>query len=189
MGKLDMKIHIPPFLNEIFGENQTAFEIVIILIFGTGLTTSLFIKFPEMTQSVVWWRSCLAFVLTLDVIAGCVVNFTHGTNTYYSAASYQKRVLFILIHIHLLAIAWLLEINLLTVVIAWGYSIACALMVNSLLGNSLQKFIAAVLLVGGVFFAVITETVPAYFLIIIVLFMLKIQYAFPVDHYGQFAHR
>ncbi len=184
-----MKIQIPPSLHDIFGKTQTLFEIVTILGFGTGLTVLLFLITPEMTQSIAFWRVALAFLLTMDVFSGCIANFTFGTNTYYVAASNKKRLVFILIHIHLLAIAWLLKLNLLTAVIAWGYSIACALVVNSLLGNNSQKLIAAVLLAGGIYFSVISETVPAYFLIIILLFLLKIQYAFPVDHYGQFTHR
>lgn len=184
-----MKNQIPTSLHDIFGKTQTIFEIVTILVFGAGLAILLFIINPEMTQSIAFWRIILAFLLIMDVFSGCIANFTFGTNTYYVAASNKKRLVFILIHIHLLAIAWLLEFNLLAAVFAWGYSIICALLVNSLLGNNLQKFIAATLLAGGVFAIVVAETLPAYFLIIILLFMIKIQYAFPVDHYGQFAYK
>jgi hypothetical protein len=183
-----MKTQIPPSLHDIFGKTQTIFEIVTILVFGTGLTVLLFLMNPKMTQSITWWRSALAFLLILDIFSGCVANFTYGTNTYYVAVSKKKRLVFILIHIHLLAIAWLLKLNLLTASIVWAYAIACALLVNTLLGKNIQKFIAAILLAGGTFTIVIAESVPAYFLIIILLFMLKIQYAFPVDHYGQFTH-
>ncbi len=182
-----MTIRIPPALHDVFGETQTTIELVTVLVFGTGLAAALFVLFPEMTQGLPWWRAGLAFLLVLDVFAGSVANFTRGTNRHYASASNSTRVMFIAIHVHLPVIAWLLGMNLWYAAAVWGYTIAGALVVNALKGSRLQSlhlFAAGVLLAGGLFAAVVGADVPRYFLGIALLFMVKVLFAFPVDHYN-----
>jgi hypothetical protein len=180
-----MAVLIPPYLRDIFGEKQTIFEIVAILALGIILTGVLFLTFPEMAQDRSWWRGLLAFLLIADIFCGSVANFSRGTNTYYSKANGRTRLIFIAIHLHLLAIAWLLGTNLVLAIAAWGYTIAGALVVNALLGNRLQLFVAALLLVIGMFAIVVGSGFPLYFLVISLVFLVKVLFAFPVDHYQQ----
>jgi len=179
-----MTIRIPPFLHDVLGESQTVGEVLAIAVFGVGLATLLFLGFPELTQDLPLWRSAIAYLLVVDIVAGCVANFTYSTSKHY-ADSNKKRLVFIAIHVHILIVAWLLGVDFLPAVIVWGYTISGALVVNALKGNQLQLFVAGVLLATGISVAVLWLEAPKYFLVISLLFMMKLMFSFAVDHYGR----
>ena len=179
-----MTIRMPSYLHEVFGESQTKSELLAILLFGVGSATLLFFMFPEMTFNLPLWQSVLAYLLVVDIFAGCVANFTRSTSNYYAARD-KERLVFIAIHVHILIVAWLLGIGLWSALIVWGYTIASAYVVNACKDSQFQKFVAGVLLALGILIIVLGMDVPKYFLVISLLFMLKVAYAFAVDHYGQ----
>lgn len=178
-----MTIRMPSYLHDVFGKSQSIGEILAIAIFGIGFSTLLFIVFPEMTHNLPLWRSAIAYLLIADIFSGCIANFTRSTNNYYAARD-KQRLVFIAIHVHILIVAWLLEIGLWNSVIIWGYTIAGAFVVNALKGNQFQIFVAGVLLALGISIIVLGVETPKYFLVISLLFMLKVLFAFAVDHYG-----
>ncbi|AWY01592.1 hypothetical protein A8139_17690 [Marinomonas primoryensis] len=53
------------------------------------------------------------------VLAGCIANFSFGTNEFYSKRP-KNRLIFISIHIHILVIAWLLSEPMGAALIVWG---------------------------------------------------------------------
>jgi len=179
-----MVLRIPPFLHDVFGESQTIGEILAVVFFGLGLATLLFFAFPEMTQELPLWRSVIAYMLVVDIFAGCAANFTRSTNNHYAVRS-KSRLVFIAVHIHLLLVAWLLDVGYWHAVVVWAYTIAGAFVVNALKGNKFQLFVAGVLLTIGITIAVLSIDAPKYFLIISLLFMVKVLFSFAVDHYGQ----
>jgi hypothetical protein len=181
----NMTIRMPSYLHDVFGESQTVGELVAILFFGVGLTTLLFFAYPEMTQSLPLWRSLIAYVLVLDIFAGCAANFTRSTNNYYAARD-KYRLVFIAIHVHILIVGWLLKIELWNALIVWGYTIAGAFVVNALKESQFQKFVAGILLALGISILVLGVETPKYFLVISLLFMVKVLFAFAVDHYNIF---
>jgi hypothetical protein len=177
-----MTIRIPPFLHDVLGESQTLGEILTIALLGVGVTTFLFVAFPEMTQDTPLWRRILAFLLIVDIVAGCVANFTRSTSNHY-AARHQERLVFIALHLHVLVVAGLLGIGFWHAFLVWGYTTGGALVVNALKGHRFQLFTAGSLLVAGIALAVLGIAVPSYFLVISLLFMLKVLFSFSVDHY------
>jgi len=179
-----MTIRIPPFLHDVLGESQSVGEVLAIVVFGVGLATLLFFGFPEMTQGLPLWRSAITYLLVVDIFAGCVANFTYSTSNHYAARN-KKRLIFIAVHVHILIVAWLLGVDFLSAVIVWGYTIASALVVNALKGNRLQLFVAGVLLTTGISVTVLWMEAPKYFLVISLLFMMKVMFSFAVDHYGR----
>ena len=179
-----MSIRIPPFLHDVLGASQTIGEILVIVVFGIGLATLLFFGFPEMTQGLPLWRSAIAYLLVVDIFAGCVANFTYSTSNHYAARN-KERLVFIALHVHILIVAWLLGVALLPAFIVWGYTIAAALVVNALKESRFQLFVAGVLLAMGFFVAVLGIETPKYFLVISLLFMMKVMFSFAVDHYGR----
>jgi len=178
-----MTIRMPSYLHDVFGESQTIGEILAIVIFGVGFTTLLFFAFPEMTQNLPLWRSVIAYLFIADIFAGCIANFTRSTNNYYAARD-KQRLVFIAIHAHILIVAWLLGTGLWNSVIVWGYTIASAFIVNALKGNQFQTFVAGILLALGISIIVLSVDTPKYFLVISLLFMVKVLFAFAIDHYG-----
>jgi hypothetical protein len=179
-----MTVRIPPFLHDVFGKSQTLREILITLLFGIGLATILFWGFPDMWRHLPLWRSAIAYLLIVDIFAGCIANFTYSTNNHYAARD-KERLVFIAIHLHILVVAWLLEMNLGYALIVWGYTIIGAFIVNRLKGSQFQLFAGGVLLSIGIAVIVLTADVPKYFLVISLLFMVKVLFSFAIDHYGQ----
>jgi hypothetical protein len=179
-----MTIRMPSYLHDVFGESQTIGELFAVLFFGVGGATLLFFAFPMMTQNLPLWRSVIAYLLVLDIFAGCIANFTRSTNNYYAARG-THRLVFIAIHVHILIVAWLLGIGLWNAIIVWACTVAGALVVNALKGHPLQKFVAGVLLSLGISITVLGTELPRYFLMISLLFMVKVLFAFAVDHYDQ----
>jgi hypothetical protein len=179
-----MTIRMPSYLHDVFGESQSIGELAAILFFGVGGATLLFFAFPEMTQGLPLWRSVIAYLLVLDIFAGCVANFTLSTNNYY-AARHRQRLVFIAVHVHILIVAWLLGVGLWNAVIVWAYTVAGAFIVNALKENQFQKFVAGLLLAIGTIVTLLGTEAPKYFLVISLLFMVKVLFAFAVDHYGQ----
>lgn len=176
-------IRMPAYLHDVFGESQTIGELAATLFFGVGFATFLFFAFPEMTQGVPFWRSFIAYLLVLDIFAGCIANFTRSTNNYYAVRD-KQRLVFIAVHVHILIVAWLLGIGLWNAVIVWGYTVAGAFAVNALKESGFQKFVAGVLLALGISIIVLGTVTPGYFLVISLLFMVKVIFAFAVDHYS-----
>jgi hypothetical protein len=82
-------------------------------------------------------------------------------------------------------VAWLLRADFWHAVIIWGYTIGSAFVVNALKASQLQVFAGGVLLSAGIAVAVLAAEVPKYFLVISLLFMIKLLFSFAVDHYGQ----
>ena len=179
-----MTIRIPPFLHDILGESQTIGELLAITALSLGITTTLFVASPEMTRGLPIWRSTLAYLLVLDIVAGCVANFTRSTNNHY-ASRRKERWIFIAIHVHLLLMAGLLKTGIGHALTVWGYTIVSALAVNALRGNRFQLFAAGSLLVAGIAIAVLGVPAPNYLLVISLLFMMKLIFSFAVDHYHQ----
>jgi hypothetical protein len=179
-----MTIRMPSYLHDVFGESQTIGELLAVLLFGVGFTTLLFFAYPEMTEGLPLWQSLIAYLLVVDIFAGCIANFTRSTNDYYAARP-KHRLAFIAIHVHILIVAWLLEMELWNAILVWGYTIAGAFVVNALKENQFQKFVAGVLLALGISITVLGTEIPKYFLVISLLFMVKVLFAFAVDHYDQ----
>ncbi len=177
-----MTIRVPAILHDVFGERQSGGEIAAVLGVGLAVACALFLVFPTWTMELPWWRSLLAFLLCFDVAAGSVANFTRGTSDYYAQRP-RHRWIFIAIHVHLPALAWLLSVYLWPAIAAWAYTIMGAAIVNWLHGHSQQVFVAAVLWVLGLALVIGFGGFPPPFLIIAVLFLTKVLYAFSVDHY------
>lgn len=172
--------NVPVSLKEVFGEQQTSIEVVVTL--ASSLLASFIIYaylYPASSSRVM--AIILGFVLVWDVLAGCIANFTYGTNQYYAARD-TSRWVFIAIHFHIIAIAWLLDGPLLSSVWVWGYTIASAIAVNVLKGHRLQLFVAANFVCMGLMF-IFLLAMPAWFSLVSMFFLLKVVLSFAVDHY------
>lgn len=170
----------PEFLFEVFGESQSILEVsstIIFALIGSWIIYSVAnIEFNH-------WKIVVAYLLIADVLAGCIANFSFGTNEFYSKRP-KNRLIFIAIHIHILVIAWLLAEPLDTALIVWGYTIASAFFVNWLNGNTMQKFIAANLMCYGIFL-LLYLSLPVWFLMVSIFFMIKVLFSFSVNHFDK----
>lgn len=179
------EIQIPKALHEVFGERQSLIEIIFTILFAiVGSLLIYFQLFREVANSDTW-KVIIGFILIADVLAGCVANFSRGTNQYYADRP-QSRLVFIAIHIHLLVIAWLLSAPFTYAIIIWAYTIFAALIVNALKGRPIQLFISATLMCSGLLI-LMSLPMPIWFMVTCVFFMMKVMFSFAVDHYAKHA--
>lgn len=179
---------VPSQLREVLGTHQSGFalsSIGLMTLFGCYVVYVLFVR-QKTLPDVTWWQWIIGDLLIVDVIAGCMANFTKGTNDYYKQRS-QSRWVFIAIHFHIIVIAWPYNIALNESVIIWGYTIITAVILNTLYGRKAQNVIAIALVVLG-FMVIASLSSPLWFQCIAGLFLIKVCYAFSVDHYANDTH-
>ncbi|MEI2296585.1 hypothetical protein [Ensifer sp. MJa1] len=175
-------LRIHPHLHDVFGEEQPLVFLLAILLFGIGVAMVFAFSAWPLLVSLSWWRAVLALVLVLDIAAGCVANFTPSTNRFYAARP-RNRWIFIAIHVHLVAVALLLGVDLGAPIAVWAYTIAAAVTVNLLAGHAAQAFVGGLLLaIGLAGLPLLPDLIPAM-AAASGLFMLKVLFSFAVDHY------
>lgn len=176
---------VPPSLREVFGYTQSLFEMTAILLFAIVATmvTWWFFYLPFVAEHGAprRWREVLAFIILADIYAGCLANFTFGTEHFYMSKT-KRRWVFIGIHIHLLVIAALLGFFINEAIVVWVYTILTASCVNLLKGHRLQLFIAALCLAIGVI-GLSLFALPTWFYLICLFFLMKVSFSFAVQHY------
>jgi hypothetical protein len=174
---------VPKFLHDVLGEEQGVLEIILILAVSVVLGMILLFTAFDIFTRVSLWRSILAIVLSIDIYAGCIANFTRGTNNYYATRT-KNRILFIAIHVHLLLIMSLLAEPIFPYFIIWAYTISGAFVVNGLKKTKYQKFIGGALLTIGLSAMSLLPGISPWGITISAPFMIKVLYSFAVDHYA-----
>lgn len=173
--------NMPKSLHEVFGEKQSLVEITCTALFALIASALIYFQLYHPSVQNESWMTVLGFILIADVLAGCIANFSRGTNNFYAQRP-KGRILFIAIHIHILAIAWLLSAPFEYAVVIWLYTILSALIVNYLKGKPLQLFIAANLMCSGLLLLLLLP-IDTWFLVTSIFFMIKVMFSFAVDHY------
>lgn len=160
--------------------------LALILLFGLSVPGLLIATSPELVAEVPRWRSVVAVLLILDIAAGCIANFTPATSAFYAQRPLNRWV-FIAIHVHIIAVALLLGADLTSATALWIYAISGAIFVNALAGNRLQPVAGAIVLAAGMVGTSLWAAASPAMLAVMQLFLLKLVYAFAVDHYGDAA--
>lgn len=181
-------LQIPPTLREVFGKSQQPWQLAVVIVVGAVVAAALALATPDAWSHLPWWRRLIAFVLVLDIVAGCLANFTRGTNDFY-AASATRRWVFLAVHVHVLVLAWALQQSLVQAGAVWAYSLAGASLVNTLKGRDSQLFVAGAWITSGLAGIVVLLPAPPPLVAVYLLFMLKLVFSFGVDHYGARAAR
>ena len=176
------RLRIPAFLHEVFGETQSRAEIALVLGLGAVGTALIVVLDPWSFDLLPWWRVTLALLLAFDIFAGAVANLTRGTNDHYSAHP-RMRWVFIAVHLHLVAFAWLIGEGMFEAIAVWLYTVVAASVVNLLAGRPLQRVVAGALFAfGAVMVLLLGPSMLPALQVLSLLFMFKVIYAFGVDH-------
>ena len=174
-------IKINEFFHDVFGKKQSVLELIAVFVFSFLATYFIYNNYSNDTQGVLSWKIIAAFILVADIMAGCISNFTFSTNQHYVKQS-KKRLLFILFHIHLLVISFLLDAYFVYAFVFTVYTIGAACIVNALIGKRIQRFIAANLMFYGLIM-ILYFSLPLWFILISLFFMIKLVFSFSVNHY------
>ena len=174
---------VSAFLHEVFGLTQSPAEALGTLVFGVAAVV-LLSSLAETPASLPLWRWALGWLLVADVAAGCAANFTRGTNMFYAQRP-GLRWVFIAIHVHLPAVAWLLENATSPAWVVWAFTVAGAAVVNLFAGRPYQVFVGGVLWATGLLlvFALGTQWSGAWMMAVAALFLTKVLFAFAVQHH------
>jgi hypothetical protein len=179
------QLRIPAFLHEVFGETQSRAEIALILVFGALGTLAVILLDPWAFDPLPLWRAVLAALVAFDIFAGAVANLTQGTNDHY-ARKPAARWVFIAVHLHLVAFAWLIGEGMFEAVAVWLYTVAAASIVNLLAGRPLHRVAGGTLFAfGAVMLLLLGPSMLPASQVLAVVFMFKVIYAFAVDHRAQ----
>ncbi|MDZ3832793.1 MAG: hypothetical protein U0S50_13415 [Sphingopyxis sp.] len=168
-------------MQDIFGEEQSAFELIAILLFGLGVSAAMVVHFGVALGAPASWRGLIALALIFDIGAGCIANFTRSTNDFYAERPRNRRV-FIVVHVHILLVALLLGRDFGAAVAIWGYTIVAALIVNGLQRHRIQRFVGGLLLATGVVWISLWPALSSVMLVTGLLFLLKVAFSFAVNH-------
>lgn len=172
---------VPPAFKEVLGSRQSAGALLCIALLTALAATLWGFSIGSDAASVSFWRQVLAWLLMLDIAAGAVANFTPGTNAFYAERP-AWRWGFIAIHVHLPLLGWLLGLPLAPLLWVWAYTIGAAALVNLCYGRRWQPVLAGSLLCAGVL-GVALLPLPPWSMSLALLFMIKVLYAFAVNHY------
>jgi hypothetical protein len=176
-------VRIPRVFIELLGEEQRSVDLFIVGAFTLVMTVALGGLASSLLFSLVWWKIVLILLLIADISGGVVANFTRGTNDFYADRP-RLRIIFLLIHVQPLVIAWFINQNILPVLAVWGYTILAGFIVNAFAHHPSQPIVGVLLLsVGWLLLAFLAGSLPFLMTAVLGLFMLKLIYAFAVNHY------
>ncbi len=168
----------PTFLHDVLGERFVPAELAVILAFAVAVASW---AVPALAvDGAPGWRLGLAWLLVADIAAGCLANFTASTNDYYAERS-ANRWAFIAVHGHVVGVAWLLGGPMPAAWATWAFTVGVAAAVNALAGRAGARFVAATGVAIGALGLSALDVDPAWALVF-GLFLVKVAYAFAVDH-------
>ncbi|HAA10403.1 MAG TPA: hypothetical protein DCE41_01415 [Cytophagales bacterium] len=179
------EIQIPKFLHDIHGSKSTPRDLL--LSYGGGLLAAATAYYLWVGQGATGpvWKLVLLLLISADIGAGAVANFTRGTNGHYSGPEKRKtRLVFIFSHfVH--PTLFFFALNVISPV-AIGMTllvIASTLVINQVTEVERQRVVAAfllVLLISLLFVSGISHPLLLWFFI---LFGVKLFLAFGIRRY------
>ncbi len=173
-------LRMPRALRDVFGTRQSPVALALVVL---AMPLAVVAVLPALGE-VEWWRALLAGLLVADLAAGAVANLTRGTSDHY-AASTQRRIVFLIVHLHLPLIAFLLGLPLAPALIAWALTIAAAAVVVALQRRDLHKPAAGLGVVIVLAVTAINPETTVVLLFLVALFAIKVVLSFGVDHFGK----
>jgi len=173
---------VPRALHEVLGREQTRTELALVAVGGLGVGAAVaFAALPLLTQ-VPAWRAVPAVLIVLDLAAGCVANFTAGTDRHYAHDVHRRRV-FLAVHVHLPVLALLLGVDVAWSTAVWACVVGSAAAVSATRPGPVQTALGGALTAAVVTGVVLTGPTRAL-VAAAVLFAVKLVLAFAVVHHG-----
>lgn len=177
-------VRIPGALHEIFGRSQTLAQLVLVAVAAATLGAAICIAGSETLAAVSVWRAVPAALLIVDIAAGCVSNFTSGTDAHYAERP-RSRWIFIAVHWHLVVIGLLLDVAVIPLLIVTIFALLSASVVNLLHGKPVQIVVGGMLTAAGIVGVLLwmPASSPLFLVASSALFTVKVVFAFAVTHH------
>lgn len=179
------RLSIPPFLQDIHGEKSSLPDLVLTYSGALVSLAAILIIYGQSGLQLPWWKLLLLGLVSADIGAGAIANFTIGTNQYYSGVQKRKsRITFILTHLlHPAIFFYVLEAFSVISGLLVLYVIGATLLINALAGSQKQAVVAAFFMVSGVSLLLIGQMSSPFLLWFFPLYMVKLFLAFGIRRY------
>jgi len=175
----------PKFLHDIHGSSTTIFDIILTYSGGLISILSIYILYLQNNIDIPVWKLVLLLLISADIGAGVVANFTKGTNSYYDGESKSKsRLVFIISHfLHPAIFLYTLNLFSLKIIGLVFFVITSTLIINSIRNKESQKVVASLFMVFGIGAILILEISNPLTLWFFPLYMTKLFIAFGIRRY------
>jgi hypothetical protein len=185
-------VAVPWWLHELHGSRSTRRDLA--LVQGSAWGVTVLVAALAVAEGLPLWSVALLALLVVDIAGGVVSNVTPGTNAHYNA-SRRARVVFLALHVlQPAALIWLFP--------GWAVPILAVAAMTLATGFGIEfwgrraaaapvAFAAAVGVIALIMLAPAAFG-PAPFLalpLILILYVLKVAAAFPVDWHPTGGHR
>lgn len=179
------EIVIPKFLHDIHGEKTSLFDMLLTYSGGLISLSVVVLIYAQSEISVAYWKLLLLALISADIGAGAIANFTKGTNLYYSGADKRKnRIIFIISHfIHPGLFFFVTDTFSIFSILLVVYVIGSAFVINAIAKREQQGVVAAFLMVVGISILMVSEITNPLLLWFFPLFMIKLLLAFAIRRF------
>ncbi len=179
------EIKIPKFLHELHGSSSTLFDIIITYAGGVLAIISVYLLYLKSYFSIQLWELILLLLISGDIGAGVVANFTRGTNSYYSGEDKRKlRFCFIILHIlHPIIFLYVLNLFSYKSIALVVFVIICTFFIDYIKVKEKQRIIAVFCLVIGFGILLNIGIASELLLWFFTLYMIKLFIGFGVRRY------
>ena len=183
-NSLSTRFEVPAVLHDVLGNSQSVGELTAISLF-TAWGTYFIRNSSTDLSNLRGWKAWAAVVVIADLFAGCVGNYSKGTNDHYHRdGTNTMRYVFYSIHFHIVALAYVANVSLSESLKVWAYTVSSGLLVNSLRGTDLQP-IAAGSLMGVGLLAIPEMETPRWFQSMSLVYLMKVALSFSLDYHRQ----
>ncbi len=175
----------PEFLHDIHGSSTTLFDIMLTYSGGIVAIISVYVLCLQNSIDLPIWKLILLLLMSGDIGAGVVANFTKGTNSYYGGDIKSKsRIVFILVHfLHPAVFLYTLNLFSAKTIGLVIFVIAATLVINAINNKEQQKVVAALFTVLGIAVVLMIGISNPFLLWFFPLFMIKLFIAFGIRRY------
>ena len=175
----------PKFLHDIHGSSTTLFDIIISYSGGILALISVYILILQNNIDIPLWKLILLLIMSADIGAGVIANFTKGTNSYYGGENKKKsRLIFIFSHfLHPAIFLYALDLFSTKTIGLVLFVIISTLIINVIKNLEIQKVIASFLLLLGISLILVIEVTNPFLLWFFPLYMIKLFIAFAIRRY------
>lgn len=179
------EVYIPAFLHDIHGEKSTLFDVGLTYSGGLVSVVTIWMISVHTNIELSWWKHILLLLISADIGAGVVANFTKGTNKHYNGEhKRQSRIIFILTHfIHPSVFFFSTSTFSITSIVLVCLVIAATFLINFIKETEKQGVVAAFLFVCGISLLIMFNISSLFLWWFFPLYMVKLFLAFGIRRY------
>lgn len=182
---LSKTIKPPKFLHDIHGRSTTIFDIILTYTGGLLSVASVYILCLQNSIDISVWKLILLLLISADIGAGVIANFTKGTNSFYGGVRKKKsRLVFILSHfLHPAIFLYILDLISVKTIGLVLFVIVTTFIIDSIKNKENQRVFASFCLVSGIGITLYLKILDPLLLWFFPLYMTKLFIAFGIRRF------